>query len=116
MRRSTLGIFAVLMLAAAGCGSSATSNSTVCDNLSSALTNLGTKYAACGQVPAVPFDKNQCVAAFNSSGCTDADKTKINNFSSCLNNLPNCTVATQTAWETSYQACAAQLNGLSSTC
>lgn len=115
MRRSVLGVFAVLMVSLTGCGSS-TSNSAVCDNLASALTNLGTKYAACGTIPAVPFDKNQCVNAFNSSGCSDADKTKINNFSSCINNLPNCTTATITTWQTSFQNCEAQLNGISSSC
>jgi hypothetical protein len=103
------------MFSIAGCGSS-TSNSAVCDNLSSALTNLTAKYAQCGTVPTTGFDKNACVDAFNSSGCTDADKTKINSYVACLNNLPTCTVATQSAWQTSYLACASQLNGLSSTC
>lgn len=115
MRRSALGVFAGLMFSIAGCGSS-TSNSAVCDNLASALTNLTAKYAQCGTVPATGFDKNACVDAFNSSGCSDADKTKINNYVACLNNLPTCTVATQSAWQTSYLACASQLNGLSSTC
>jgi hypothetical protein len=115
MRRSALGVFAGLMFSIAGCGSS-TSNSAVCDNLASALTNVTAKFAACGTVPASPFDKNQCVNAFNNGGCTDADKTKINSFVACVNNLPNCTPATITAWETSFTGCESQLAGLSSNC
>ncbi|MGZ6162631.1 MAG: hypothetical protein ACXWLS_04820 [Myxococcaceae bacterium] len=104
-----------MMLSAAGCGSS-TSNSAVCDNLAGALTNVTTKFAPCGTVPPIPFDKNQCVNSFNNNGCSDADKTKINSFVSCVNNLPTCSPATITAWQNSFTTCEANLNGLSSTC
>jgi hypothetical protein len=115
MQRSVLGVLAVLMLSAAGCGSS-TSNSAVCDNVASALNGLATKYQQCGTIPTNTFDKNQCVNGFNNSSCTDADKTKINNYVACLNNLPTCTVATQSTWVTSFSNCASQLTGLSNGC
>ncbi|MGZ6078798.1 MAG: hypothetical protein ACXWK6_13420, partial [Myxococcaceae bacterium] len=69
-----------------------------------------------GTVPPIPFDKNQCVNSFNNNGCSDADKTKINSFVSCVNNLPTCSPATITAWQNSFTTCEANLNGLSSTC
>ena len=97
MRRTALG--ATLLLLAAGCGSSNSSSAT-CDNLSNAITGLGSKYSACGTLPTITFDKNQCVQAFNNSACTDSDRQKINDFANCLNGLPNCTPATQNAWAT----------------
>lgn len=115
MRFSALGGLAVSMLLIAGCGSS-TSNSAVCDNVQTAFNNLATKFQQCGTIPTNTFDKNQCVNGFNNSSCTDADKTKINNYVACLNNLPTCTVATEQAWVASFQSCTSQLSGLSSGC
>lgn len=113
MRRIALG--ATLLLLAAGCGSSNSSSAT-CDNLGNAITSLGSKYAACGTLPTITFDKNQCVQAFNSSGCTDSDRQKINDFANCLNGLPNCTPATQNAWATSYTNCVQPLSTISNNC
>ncbi|HSP18208.1 MAG TPA: hypothetical protein VLQ79_01745, partial [Myxococcaceae bacterium] len=84
--------------------------------MQSALNGLSTKYQQCGTIPANSFNKDQCVNGFNNSSCTDADKTKINNYVSCLNNLPTCTTTTQTAWLTSLSSCASQLTGVSSGC
>ena len=88
MRRIALG--AALLLLAAGCGSSNSSSAT-CDNLGNALGGLPSKYAACGTVTPIAFDKNACVQAFNNSGCTDSDRQKINDVANCINGLPNCT-------------------------
>ncbi|HET6982224.1 MAG TPA: hypothetical protein VFI53_08785 [Myxococcaceae bacterium] len=107
MRRIALG--ASLLLFAVGCGSSASST---CDNLGNAINGLSSKYAACGTIPNVGFDKNSCVEAYNNSHCTDADKQKINDFANCLNNLPNCTPATQSAWATAYGNCVTPLESV----
>lgn len=109
MRRIALGF--VLLLGAVGCGSS-NSPSSVCDNVGNALSSLPGKYSACGQLPAITFDKNQCVQGFNNSTCTDADRTKINDYASCLSALPNCTVATQSNWLTQLSNCASKLSGV----
>src|SRR5215469_10230911 len=109
MRPIALG-WAVLLVAAVGCGSSNSSSAT-CDNLSNALTSLPSKYSACGSIPAITFDKNQCVQAFNNSSCSDADRQKINDYANCLGALPNCTVATQAAWVTSLSNGEAKLSG-----
>jgi hypothetical protein len=113
MRRIALG--ATLLLLAAGCGSSNSSSAT-CDNLGNAISGLGSKYAACGTLPTITFDKNQCVQAFNNSACTDSDKQKINDFANCINALPNCTPATQTTWANSYVNCATPLQSISPNC
>jgi hypothetical protein len=113
MRRIAFG--ATLLLLAAGCGSS-NSNSAICDNYVNALNALPGKYAACGTLTPPPLTKDQCVQAANNSGCTDSDKQKINNAATCVNNLPNCTPATQSTWATSFENCVAPLGTLSSNC
>jgi len=113
MRRIALG--ATLLVLAAACGSS-NSNSSTCDNFGNALSGLNSKYAACGTLNTIPFDKNQCVDAFNHSGCTDSDKQKINDVANCLSGLPNCTPATQTTWATSFENCFTPLNTISPNC
>jgi len=107
MRRIVFG--AALLLFAVGCGSSASST---CDNLGNAYTSLTSKYSACGTLPSSGFDKNSCVEAYNNSHCSDADKQKINDFVNCLNNMPNCTPATQTAWANSFEACITPLESI----
>ena len=113
MRRIALG--AILVLIAVGCGNSNSPSST-CDNVGNAITSLSSKYAACGQLPAITFDKNACVQGFNNSSCTDADRQKINDYANCLQALPNCTVATQSDWLTALGNCASKLQGISSNC
>jgi len=105
----------VLLVAAAGCGSSNSSSAT-CDNLANALTGLNSKVAPCGTSPGITFDKNQCVQAFNNSGCTDGDRQKINDYANCLNGLPTCAPATQTAWLNSLVDCENKLVGISNAC
>ena len=107
-------LWGALLLAAAGCNSN--SSSATCDNFINAVNNLPGKVAACGTANPVPFTKDQCVQAFNNSGCSDADRAKINDFANCLNALPNCTPATQTTWATSFETCVAPLGTLSSNC
>lgn len=114
MRMNALG-WAVVLVAAAGCGSS-TSNSATCDNLATALTGLSTKYAPCGSSRAITFDKNACVQAFNNSACSDADRKKINDYADCLSELPTCSTATQASWVISLTNCEAKLQGISSNC
>ena len=116
MRPIALG-WAVLLFAAVGCGSSNSSSAT-CDNIANAFASLPGKYSACGTIPSgsLNFDKNQCVTAFNNSSCSDADRQKINDYASCVQALPSCTPATQSSWATSYENCAAPLEGISSNC
>ena len=113
MRRIALAVS--LLLLAAGCGSSNSSSAT-CDNLGNAITSLSTKYAACGTLPAISFDKNACVQAFNNSSCTDSDRQKINDFANCIQGLPNCTLATQSTWATAYGNCVTPLGSISPNC
>ena len=113
MRRIVLGC-TVLLFGAVGCGSSNSPSST-CDNVANALSSLTGKVSACGQL-SVPFDKNVCVSALNSSSCSDADRQKINDFANCVNGLPNCSPQSQSSWATSYENCAAPLEGISSNC
>ena len=114
MRRIVLGC-AALLLGAVGCGGSNSPSST-CDNVASALSGLSGKYSACGQIPAISFDKNACVSAFNSSSCSDADRQKINDFASCVNGLPNCSPQSQSTWTSAYVACSNGLQGISQAC
>ncbi|HET9156272.1 MAG TPA: hypothetical protein VFN91_06370 [Myxococcaceae bacterium] len=108
MRRLALG--SALLLFAVGCGSS---GSAVCDNLGNAANNLKTKYSACGTLGGEPFNKDQCVEAYNNSHCSDADKAKINDFVNCLNGMSNCTPQTQTDWLDALDTCAAPLETIS---
>ena len=107
MRRIALG--AALLLFAVGCGSS---GSGVCDDLGNAYNNLKTKFSACGTLSGDPFPKDQCVEAYNNSHCTDAEKQVINDFVKCLNNMPSCTPATETAWGDQLQNCVDPLLGV----
>jgi len=113
MRRIVLGC-TVLLLGAVGCGSSNSPSST-CDNVANALSSLTGKVSACGQL-SVPFDKNVCVSALNSSSCSDADRQKINDFANCVNGLPNCSPQSQSSWESAYLGCGDKLQGISQTC
>lgn len=112
MRRAALG-WIVCLLAAAGCGSS-TSNSAVCDNLAKGLTDYGTKLAPCsgGNPITIPYTKDQCTQGINNSSCTDADRQKINDFSSCLSALPTCSPATINAFTTALTTCTNKLAGI----
>lgn len=110
-----IALVTTLLLLAVGCGNSNSSSNT-CDNLANALNALPGKYAACGTVPSVSFDKNACTTAFNNSACSDADRQKINDFANCLQALPTCTVATQSSWATSYENCTTPLQSISSNC
>ncbi len=114
MRRIVIGC-AALLVCAAGCGSDNSASST-CDNLANALSSLPGKYSACGQIQPIPFDKNACVDAYNSSRCTDADRRTINDFISCVNALPSCTLPTQSTWESSFLACDSKLDTISPAC
>jgi hypothetical protein len=114
MQRIVLGC-AVVLICAVGCGSS-NSPSGTCDNVANAFNGLPGKYSACGQLPSISFNKDACVSAFNGSSCTDADRSKINDFASCVNGLPSCTPQSQTTWENSFLACEDKLQGISQPC
>jgi hypothetical protein len=114
MQRLVLGC-AALLVCAVGCGSSNSPSST-CDNLANALNGLSGKYSACGQFPSIPFNKDACVQAFNGNSCTDADRQKINDFTSCLSGLPNCTLQSQSTWADALVACNDKLQGVSAGC
>ena len=107
MRRIAFG--AAFLLFAVGCGSGSSASST-CDDFGNALNGLRTKYTACGTLPDFGFNKDNCVAAYNNSQCSDADKQKIRDFVSCLNNMPTCTTQTQNDWGTQLGNCVSPLD------
>jgi len=109
MRRAALG-WIVCLLAGAGCGSS-TSNASVCENLAKGLTDYSTKFAPCagGNPVTVPYTKDQCTQGIDKSSCTDADRQKINDFSSCLSGLPTCSTTTIEAFSTAVTTCTNKL-------
>ena len=113
MRRFAPG--ALLLLAAVGCGNSNSSSAT-CDHLGDAANSLNTKYAACGTLGALSFDKDACTRGFENTGCTDADRQKFNDYANCLSGLPDCTLGTQNSWLTSFANCTLLLQNLSSSC
>src|SRR5262245_41522107 len=113
MRRIVPG--ALLLLAAAGCGNSNSSSAT-CDHIADVAAGLNPKYAACGTLGSIPFDRDACTRRFENSGCSDADRQKFNDFANCLDGLPSCTPATQNSWLSSLANCGLLLQNLSSTC
>ena len=112
MRRSALG-WMVALLTAAGCGGS--SSSSACDALVKGLNDFVTKGQPCG-VTANPtgITADSCKNSINN--CTDADKSKLQTFGSCLSNLPTCSTATASAWATQVQTCVSNVSGLSANC
>src|SRR6201989_2719039 len=85
MRRIASG--SALLLFAVGCGSS---SSAICDELGNTASTLKTKYSACGTLGGEPFNKDQCVEAYNNSHCSDAEKQTITDFVHCLDGMPTC--------------------------
>jgi len=106
----------VLLVCAVGCGGGGNSPSSTCDNVANAFNSLPGKYSACGQFPSIPFNKDSCVSAFNSSSCSDADRSKINDFANCVNGLPNCTPQSESTWSDAFVACDGKLQGVSQSC
>lgn len=109
MRRIAFG--AALLLFAVGCGSGSSASS-VCDDFGNALNGLRTKFSACGTLQDFGFNKDSCVAAYNDSHCSDADKQKIRDFVTCLNNMPNCTPGTENDWGTAFDNCLTPLESI----
>ncbi len=114
MRQRLMGL-AVVLLAAAGCGSGGSSN---CDKVVQGYKDYSSKAAACGiTIPVGSFDANACNAALNGSGCNDADKTAWGNFGTCLSNLPSCTTGNTSAFTNAVVTCTTNLsNSLSPNC
>lgn len=94
-------------LFACGGSSSSSSDTALCSELQSALDGFGTKAAPCGVQFTSPVTGATCSSHL--PGCTDADKTALRSFASCMNGVPACSTATAQTWGTQVQGC---LNGL----
>jgi len=113
MRFSSLGVLAALLMAV-GCGGG-NSDTASCDALIKGLNDFNTKAAPCGvNTPPISVTADSCKASIGK--CTDADKTKLNNFGSCLSSLPTCSQSTVETWANQVQTCVNNVSGLSSGC
>jgi hypothetical protein len=104
-------VFAVVSLALTGCGGS------LCQDLADTSESLGEKAKACGATPSDPITEeeiNQCEESLDS--CTDSDKKALEDFISCLDELPTCSTANQSAFATSLLACIAKIENVSASC
>jgi len=111
MRLRTLAMLRTLALTA--CASS--SDTTVCDKLSTGLNDFATKAAQCVSTPpSTGITAEQCRQSIDK--CTDSDRQKLADFGSCLSALPTCTPSTLSAWQSSVQSCLLKLAGISSGC
>ena len=111
MRPRTLAMLGTLALTA--CGSS--SDSSVCDKLSTGLNDFATKAAQCvSTTPSTGITAEQCRQSIGK--CTDSDKQKLADFGSCLSALPTFTPSTLSDWQSSVQSCLLKLAGISGGC
>jgi|SRR5215510_257848 len=113
MRTTILG-WTVVVLLAAGCGSS---NSSTCDAFVNGLNAYASKAAPCGG-SGLPsgLTKDTCTDALSHSGCTDADKQKFTDFGNCLSAMPTCNPADVTSFDTALSNCVSKLSGVSPNC
>ena len=81
------------LVAAVGC-----SSSDYCSAFSS-------KQGTCAVSDAGGPTQSSCETALNSSSCSAADRTALSNQATCINAVPACTPATQTAFGLSLLAC-----------
>jgi hypothetical protein len=106
--------FAVVSLALTGCGGS------ICDDFDDTSKNLVDKVDACPSFSDITYtepteaEREQCEQ--NLESCSDSDKEALNKFIDCVNDLPDCTAATEQSWSASFLACAAPLAGVSESC
>ncbi len=102
----TLLLSAALALCA--CGS-------VCDNAVAAERAANAKAKDCGLTDITVHDANKCNS--NLQKCSSDDLKEIDNYATCLNNLPVCTDANKTSFNFSRSGCVLQPIGrLSNTC
>ena len=105
--RIVLALATLALLALCGCG-------TACDREAAALKGAAQKASSCGGSSTSNFDTNKCND--NLHTCSSDDMAAINNFSACLEGLPNCTSDTQTSWSLSRLGCTTDLGKASLSC
>ncbi len=106
--------FAVVSMALTGCSGS------LCDEFDDSGKSLVDKVKACPSFDDVTYtepteaEKEQCEQSLES--CSDTDKETLNKFLDCVNDLPDCTAATEQSWGNQFLACAVPLANVSDSC
>jgi hypothetical protein len=91
-----------------GCG-------TLCDRATSVERGFQAKRPeACDVSTILVASKQECEE--NIQACTPADREKMLAWLDCLEKLPTCTPERPTEFRESYNACRAQLDGISEVC
>ncbi|RKH31039.1 hypothetical protein [Corallococcus sicarius] len=116
MKKIMIGLAALASLTLTACGGS------VCDDLEDSANTLSDKAEKCGfEQPdndeVTDADREACEESVKS--CTDDDKTKIDSFVDCVNDIKECsdkTTAEQNSFSASTLACYLKLQGLSASC
>ena len=117
MRRGELVGAGMVLLLAAGCGSSSSCGS-VCGMVVQGYKVYASKVPACGaSIQLGSFVQAACESALNASGCTAADRDLWGNFGTCLSGLPACTTGNTAPFTNAVIACTNTLSdGLSPAC
>ncbi len=106
MRRVLMGLAVI----AGACGSTSTDTS-VCDSLATAASDLATKAAPCtSTTPPLALTADSCRSSI--SKCSTSDQQAIKAYASCLEALPTCSPPSSGSWQVSLGDCAAQLGPL----
>ena len=100
----------VLVVSAAavlsGCGNA-------CDHLQSAVNSSNSKATACGSNTS-SFSNDTCQNNLHS--CSQDDITKLDNYATCLDNLPSCPASSQASFDLGRLGCLSDLGGISVAC
>ena len=108
MRRVLLAVASIAV--AVGCGSSS-GDTSVCDSLATATTDLNSKAAPCtSTAPSPALTAEACRSSI--SKCSNSDQQTIKAYASCLENLPVCTSGAYGNWQVLLGDCAAGLGPL----
>ncbi|ATB31550.1 hypothetical protein [Melittangium boletus] len=112
------GVIAVAAMALTGCGN-------LCEDIADTFESVAKKGETCpsndpddtipSDVSPTEAQINQCNEAVE-KGCTDADRELIEKAMDCLNDLPQCTAANETAFQSSIFGCYIGLAGVSEAC
>ena len=109
MRRSQVALLAAIALLGPACSNDA------CNQLATAFQTLQSNTQNCPQdAPTGSFDTAACEQEISS--CDSSDQQAIERAAQCADNLPACTVATESQFEGGEVACVLGLSSLSPSC
>ena len=89
-------VLLAVLLAVTGCGS-------VCDQAVSAERGANQKGVNCSVQNIDVHDSNKCNNGLQQ--CNSDDLNELQNYVSCLNNLPNCVSGNEIQWNAQRQGC-----------